>query len=85
MSMKSASSPRRIYTRNDVTHVCFEGRTYGAPATTEITVDFPVTCVKLESDGGKARIEVTQKRPHAKTLVETWRTIRVPTVARRAE
>lgn len=82
MSMKTASSPRRIYSRNDVVHVCFDGRTYGAPAGSALNLDFPVTCEKLPSDGGKARVAVTQKRSHQKTLVESWRSCAVPSKPR---
>lgn len=76
--MKTNSAPRRIYSRNDVTHVCFEGRTFGPCNESEIVFDLPVTCEKLESDGGRARVVVTQKRPGMKTVVETWRSISVP-------
>lgn len=30
--MKSPTAPRRIYTRNGITCVCFEGKTYGLAA-----------------------------------------------------
>jgi len=76
--MKTASAPRRIYSRNNVTHVCFEGRTFGPGAESELTLDLPVTCEKLESDGGRARVQVSQRRPGQKTLVESWRSISVP-------
>jgi hypothetical protein len=78
MSMKTPSSPRNVYTRNDVTHVCFDGRTFGPTDESGISLDLPVTCEKLESDGGRARISVVQKRPHAKTITETWRSVSVP-------
>jgi hypothetical protein len=76
--MKTASAPRRIYVRNSVTHVCFDGRTFGPVGESALSLDFPVTLEKLESDGGRARIQVTQKRKGQKTLVETWRTVNVP-------
>jgi len=78
MSMKTASAPRRIYSRNDVTHVCFDGRTYGAPASSKLSLDFPVTIEKAKSDGGKARALVTQSRAGVKAITETWRSIVVP-------
>ena len=82
MSMKTLSAPRRIYSRNDVTHVCFEGRTYGTAAVSELSLDLPVTCEKLKSDGGRARIMVTQPRKDGPALTETWRSVSVPRKAR---
>lgn len=76
--MKTPSAPRRIYVRNAVTHVCFDGRTFAPTGESTLSLDYPVTCEKLESDGGRARVAVTQKRKGQKTLVETWRSIAVP-------
>lgn len=76
--MKTASAPRRIYSRNDVTHVCFDGRTFGPAGDSTLSLAHPVTIEKLESDGGRARVEVTQKRKGQKTVVETWRSVSVP-------
>jgi hypothetical protein len=78
MSMKSATAPRRIYSRNDIVHVCFDGRTYGAPANSKLSLDFPVTIEKAKSDGGRAKAHVTQSRPGVKAVTETWRSIVVP-------
>lgn len=80
--MKTASAPRRIYVRNAVTHVCFDGRTFGPVGESTLSLDHPVTIEKLESDGGRARVEVTQKRKGQKTIVEAWRTVNVPRIAR---
>lgn len=80
--MKTASAPRRIYVRNAVTHVCFDGRTFGPATDSALSLDHPVTIEKLESDGGRARVEVTQKRKGQKTLVEVWRSVNVPRNAR---
>jgi len=76
--MKTASAPRRIYSRNDVTHVCFEGRTFGPTGESTLSLDVPVTITKLESDGGRARVEVVQKRKGQATLTEVWRSVNVP-------
>lgn len=85
MTMKSSESPRRIYTRNGIVHVCFEGKTY-APTKGETTLDmdYDVTCAHLESDGGKARIEVTQKKAKKAAVKESWRSVQVPRFARTA-
>jgi hypothetical protein len=71
--MKTSTSPRRLYVRNAIVHLCFDGRYFGATAATEMNMKLPVTCVKLPSDGGRSRVEVTQKRPGQTTLVEVWR------------
>ncbi len=76
--MKTASDPRRIYSRNDVTHVCFDGRTFGPVGESALSLEHPVTIEKLESDGGRARVSVSQKRKGQKTAVETWRSVAVP-------
>lgn len=76
--MKTASAPRRIYVRNAVTHVCFEGKTYAPTGDSGLSLEHPVTIAKLDSDGGRARVEVTQKRKGQATKVETWRSVSVP-------
>ena len=78
MSMKTAQTPRRIYNRNGVTHACFEGRTFGPVGESALSLELPVTCEKVKSDGGRARVEVSQRRPGQATLVEVWRSVRVP-------
>lgn len=82
MSMKTPQDPRRIYSRNGITHVCFDGRTFAAPANSKISLDFPVTMEKARSDGGRARALVTQSRPGVRTLTETWRSVKIPVKAR---
>ncbi len=75
--MKTSDSPRRVYTRFGINCVCFDGKYFGA---TDSNIDprFPVTLEKLSSDGGRAQARVTQRRPHAKTIIETWRTVALP-------
>lgn len=75
MSMKSSDSPRRLYTRRGIVHVCLEGKYFGPNGDTAISLDQPVVVTKVASDGGRARVEVTQKRPGRSTLKETWRTV----------
>lgn len=81
MSMKSTDSPRRVYTRKGACIVCFEGRYYGTSSDSAVRDNVTVTCEKLPSDGGRARIQVTQRRPHAKTVVEVWRSFTLPAKA----
>lgn len=82
MSMKTPDAPRRIYSRNGITHVCFDGRTYCAPEGSAISLEHPVTLEKLPSDGKRARAAVTQVRPGVKAVTETWRSGKVPTKPR---
>ena len=77
MSMKSTNSPRRVYNRKDVTIVLFAGRMYSAKVkASKVVPAIPVVCTKLPSDGGRARIEVTQKLSEELTVVEVWRTLK---------
>lgn len=77
MSMKNATSPRRVYTRKDATIVLFAGRMYSAKSTaTKVVSVLPVTCNKLPSDGGRARIEVIQQVSDELTVREVWRTLK---------
>lgn len=78
MSMKTASAPRRIYTRNDVVHVCFSGKYFGPGSESALSIEHPVTLELMESDGGRARVQVTQKRKGQATVTEVWRSINVP-------
>lgn len=80
--MKTSTAPRRIYTRNGITHICFEGKTFTAPKGTEFDLNHPVTCEKVKSDGGRARLEVTQVRTGVAPKVEVWRSVKVPRKAR---
>ena len=79
--MKSLSAPRRLYTRNGVTHICLSGK-YFAPelgSESKLSLEHTVTCEAMPSDGGRARIEVTQARRGVKTVTEIWRSCNVPT------
>lgn len=76
MSNKNAESPRRVYARKGITHVCFDGKLYGAKRTA-IDTDHAVRCEVLESDGGRARIQVLQNVPGGSPIVEVWRSVSV--------
>ncbi len=83
MSMKTLSTPRRVYNRKGVSHVCFAGRLYGrSEDATSISLDRPVTCTVLPSDGGRARAELTQVRSDGPAIVETWRSVVIPRTPR---
>lgn len=81
--MKTTESPRSLYRRNGVIHTCFGGKYYGPTGESLVKLDLPVTCSKLESDGGRARVEVTQRQPGRANVVETWRSVNVPRGKRR--
>lgn len=80
MSMKRADEPRKIYIRNGVIHVLQAGRSYApSKGETRLDMDKPVIVNPLESDGGRARVEVVQARKGKATLKEVWRSATVPT------
>jgi hypothetical protein len=75
--MKDSTSPRRVYTRNDVIHVCYAGKTF-APVggETEIKVGNQVKVAVSETNPNEA--QVTFRRSHGKAIVETWKARKVP-------
>ena len=74
--MKSSSDKgRRLYVRSSITHVVFGGKIYGSTGS-KVDTKKTVTIEVMPSDGGRARVQVTQKVPHKKTIVETWRTVK---------
>jgi hypothetical protein len=78
MSMKSVSSPRRVYCRNGVTHVLYAGAVFGTKADSAINTDHPVKI----AGNGDGSITVTQRLPKRKGVSETWTKVNVPCVAR---
>jgi hypothetical protein len=66
MSMKSASDPRRLYTRGNQVLVTYAGL-YFAGRGTKVDPKQTVVIEPAKRDHGKARIKVTQG-----DLVETW-------------
>lgn len=69
--MKTKTAPRRVYQRNDITHVLLSGQTF-APSgkNSRINVD---KFVKLEAVGSK-QVRVKQSK-----LTELWKAKLVPT------
>ena len=76
MAMKSLSTPRRVYSRNGVTHVLFAGTVFGAKETA-ISTKYPVRI-----EGGEGQIKVTQRAPKKKGVTETWKPVKVPVTHR---
>jgi hypothetical protein len=80
--MRAQNEPRRIYSRNNVTHVCYGG-VYFSPGRegTAINTEREVKIEVLDPVGGRKRIQVTQ-RVGKRTLKETWREVTVPVTHR---
>lgn len=74
MSMRSSTSPRRIYLRAGSPIVCYGGVYFGPKANSEskINVEKEVTIEVLENSGGKKRIAVSQRAGKAGKVTETW-------------
>ena len=72
--MIAQDAPHRIYSRNQVVHVCFAGW-YFAPTAgkTAVNLDGKVRLELLEPVKGKQRVQVTQGRTK-----EVWREATVP-------
>jgi len=78
MSRKTPTAPRRIYTRKGNAIVCYEGRYFGRTAAeSKLDLELEVTCEVLKSDGGRARIKVTQRSSGKKIASETWRSVKL--------
>lgn len=68
MARKSESDPRRLYARKGLTHVCFGGTYFGTRSESKMDLSLPA---KVEG-AGEGKVRVTQRRPHAKSVVEVW-------------
>jgi hypothetical protein len=80
MSMKSASAPRRVYSRNGVLHVLYAGENFGTKAESQIVAS-EKHLVKIVGNGD-GTITVTQRKPGKAGVSETWGKVRVPCNAR---
>lgn len=78
MSMRAHNAPRRVYTRNGLTVLCFGGLYFGPGRDgTKVNTEREVKFEVIEPAGGRKRIQVTQKVGKA-TVKETWRETTVP-------
>jgi hypothetical protein len=76
--MRAQDAPRKVYTRNGLTHVCFQGITFRAPRISQITPEKEIIHIEpAPRIGGKARVIVSQ-RHSGKLLKETWTECDVP-------
>jgi len=83
--MRAQDAGRKVYTRNGVTHLCFQGLYFRAPKGSKIDPDREVTKVEaLDKAGGKHRIAVTQ-RVQGKNVTENWSEGEVPVQGRRKQ
>jgi hypothetical protein len=69
---KTADAPRRLYTNKGKTFVRFNARLFAAPSKSLIAPSAEVTCLPVESDGGRARVLVV-----AGNVKEVWKTFKV--------
>jgi hypothetical protein len=79
--MRATDDLRRVYKRNQVTHVCFAGLTFSPGKLCQINPEKEVKIAELEPDRGKKRILVSQ-RIGQKTIKETWKQAQIPTHSR---
>ena len=78
MSMKSASAPRRVYSRNSVTHTLYAGDTFGTKEESKIVASADESLFVKIVGNGDGTITVTQRKPGKKGVTETWGKVRVP-------
>lgn len=69
MARKSLNQPRRLYTRKGATIVLFDNRYFVAPSRSAVKPTDLVTCAKVPSDGGRARVQVA----FGEGVSEVWR------------
>lgn len=82
MSMKNASAPRRVYSRNGIVHTLFAGDTFGTKADSVITPSAdPKLFVKIVGNGD-GTITVSQRKPGKKGVSETWGKVKMPSTPR---
>jgi hypothetical protein len=82
MSMKSTSSPRRVYSRNGVVHTLYAGDTFGMKGDSQIQASADERLFVRIVGNGDGTITVTQRKPGKKGVSETWSKVRVPCHAR---
>lgn len=73
MAMRSSTSPRRVYTRKGSLLVSFGGGFFGPTAgePTEINPEKEVRIEELDPAGGRARVQVRQRKGKG-SVTETW-------------
>ena len=64
-----------------ITAVCVDGTAMRYVASVKSDA---VTIEKMKSDGGRSRIQVTQKRKGQESIVETWRSVKLEPKSRKA-
>lgn len=80
--MKAQTEPRKIYTRNGVTHILYGGVTFGpGKGETFINPEKEVKIEVLDPVAGRKRIQVKQM-VNKKTRTEVWQQVKVPVTHR---
>jgi len=80
MSMKAASAPRRVYSRNGVLHVLYAGDNFGTKEESKIEASEKHLVKIVGNEDGT--ITVTQRKPGKAGVSETWGKVKVPCHAR---
>ena len=81
--MKFLNAPGKVYSRNEIIHVCAFGELYGPKGNkTQFNLDNEVRCELAAEDGSK--ISVKQKRG-GRVLTETWTPVKLKTKKRSAK
>lgn len=75
MTMKSPSSPRRLYSTRKTVAFCYAGKLFLAPEKGEFRTDVSVVVTAVNDDGS---LTVKQRKAHAKSVVGTFRAELVP-------
>jgi hypothetical protein len=72
--MKKASTPRRVYVhaRTSTAHLSYNGLEYGSPAHRDTVIDPSMPVTVREPAYGIGCLLVSQRKPHRKTVRETW-------------
>jgi hypothetical protein len=73
---KSDTTPRKVYNRRNVTHICFDGSHFAPDTDTKISQDHPVTKVTpITSFLLEVHQQVNKNQP---AIVEMWTKVVVP-------
>lgn len=75
MSRKTSETPRRLYVHGGTVHVLFEGKRYAAPKSSVIADNLAdeVFIVKMESNGGRARVSVVSVDTSEVEVWKSWK------------
>jgi hypothetical protein len=76
MTTKTNKTPRKVYSRHGITHICFKGSHFASRENTQISTKFPLDRVTVITS---TIIEVAQWGDKNKAeVVEIWDQVKVP-------